>query len=310
METIRRGACVALGLWVMGCVASHGSHSGALDALGTAECTPHVTPIYAGQTIPAGTVTVTNSATDLIVVVDGSGDWLINAVHVYAGTDPVPIGPGGNPAPGQFPYHQNFDGDPVAHTVLTIPLPELAIGCGDTLNIAVHTEMLRVVDGTVVQSETGWAYGPGGWEGSRWGWWFTYTTCCDEPEDSGCTLTQGYWKNHPSAWPVDNLTLGGVVYDQEELLALLRTPVRGDASLILGHQLIAALLNVASGADAVASVEDAIDGAHAWLIDHADSVDGRLPFGRTPGAAHSQATAIADALAAFNEGLTETPHCD
>ena len=24
----------------------------------------------------------------------------------------------------------------------------------------------------------------------------------------GCTLTQGYWKNHPEAWPVDTLQLG------------------------------------------------------------------------------------------------------
>ena len=24
-------------------------------------------------------------------------------------------------------------------------------------------------------------------------------------EDGGCTLTQGYWKNHPEAWPVTSL---------------------------------------------------------------------------------------------------------
>jgi hypothetical protein len=28
-------------------------------------------------------------------------------------------------------------------------------------------------------------------------------------EENGCTLTQGFWKNHPEAWPVDLLTVGG-----------------------------------------------------------------------------------------------------
>ena len=62
-------------------------------------------------------------------------------------------------------------------------------------------------------------------------------------------LTQGFWKNHPSLWPVTKLTLGTTTYTETQLLTILGTPVSGDASLILADQLIAALLNIANGTD-------------------------------------------------------------
>ena len=63
-------------------------------------------------------------------------------------------------------------------------------------------------------------------------------------------LTQGYWKNHQSAWrDGSGLTLGVIPYDNAHLEAILQTPVRGDASVALAHQLIAALLNIANGTD-------------------------------------------------------------
>ena len=128
----------------------------------------------------------------------------------------------------------------------------------------------------------------------------------EEPEGDGdCTLTQGYWKNHEESWPVTSLTIGGQVYTDVELLTLLWTPPKGDTSLILAHQLIAALLNVAAGATASPSVQAALADAEAWMLANADS-DGRLPYGSTD---HT-ATAISDALAAFNEGLSGTEHCD
>lgn len=58
-------------------------------------------------------------------------------------------------------------------------------------------------------------------------------------------LTQGFWKNHASAWKVTSLTLGSTNYTQAQLLAILETPPSGDASLILAQQLIAAKLNIA-----------------------------------------------------------------
>ena len=64
-----------------------------------------------------------------------------------------------------------------------------------------------------------------------------------------CTFTQGYWKNHPEAWPVLNLTLGTVNYTQAQLLQILNQPVSGNGLVSLAHQLIAAKLNIANGAD-------------------------------------------------------------
>src|SRR5207248_632359 len=53
----------------------------------------------------------------------------------------------------------------------------------------------------------------------------------------GCTGTPGYWKNHPSAWPVTSLTIGGVTYSQGDLMAIYALPVTGDDSINLAHQL-------------------------------------------------------------------------
>src|SRR5262245_61381251 len=69
-----------------------------------------------------------------------------------------------------------------------------------------------------------------------------------------CPLSQGYWKNHPGVWPLRSLVLGNATnpdhtYTQGELLALLQTAARGDASVILADQLIAAKLNVANGSN-------------------------------------------------------------
>src|SRR5713101_2765708 len=64
----------------------------------------------------------------------------------------------------------------------------------------------------------------------------TTTTCAP--------LTQGYWKTHQSVWfaKVKGLTLGTTFYTDAQLLTILNTPPKGDASLILADQLIAALL--------------------------------------------------------------------
>ena len=66
---------------------------------------------------------------------------------------------------------------------------------------------------------------------------------------AGCVFSQGFWKTHPGAWPVTELQLGNVTYTQDQLLAILREPVRGNGLLILAKQQIAAKLNIANGAD-------------------------------------------------------------
>ena len=54
------------------------------------------------------------------------------------------------------------------------------------------------------------------------------------PTDCGShnpgTGTPGYWKNHPDAWPVDELEVGGVLLTKEEAITILQTAVKGDKS--------------------------------------------------------------------------------
>ncbi|HEY8427958.1 MAG TPA: hypothetical protein VIL20_06265 [Sandaracinaceae bacterium] len=121
------------------------------------------------------------------------------------------------------------------------------------------------------------------------------------PHAFGCTRTQGYWKTHFRAWPVTSLRLGAHTYTATEALALLWTSPQGDASLILAHQLIAALLNVASGADAI----DAIARAQSWLETNGTVLAFGIHASQAP-----EAIDLADELAAYNEGRDGPGHCD
>jgi hypothetical protein len=100
-------------------------------------------------------------------------------------------------------------------------------------------------------------------------------TCEEAP--SGCTRTVGYWKTHPEAWPVESLVLGDEDYTKDEALQILRRSSRGDASVILARQLIAAKLNFASGADGSA-IAETIEAADAWLSQY----QGKLPYSVPP----------------------------
>lgn len=127
-------------------------------------------------------------------------------------------------------------------------------------------------------------------------------TCAPPPPDGGCTFTQGFWKTHPEVWPVSSLTLGSVTYTAAQLGDIFGEPVAGNGLISLAHQLIAAKLNVANGADAT-------DAAQA--IADADALIGGLivpPVG-SGSLAPSDTSALVDALTAFNEGTTGPGHC-
>jgi hypothetical protein len=116
-----------------------------------------------------------------------------------------------------------------------------------------------------------------------------------------CTLTQGFWKNHAEAWPVEELILGDTTYTKAQMLAILRTPPRGDATYILIHQLIAAKLNVAGGADPT-DIAAVLADSDAWLTSH--------PLGSNPSGTDREAgIALAEALDDFNNGVTGPGHC-
>lgn len=117
-----------------------------------------------------------------------------------------------------------------------------------------------------------------------------------------CTYTQGYWKNHSEAWPVSSLVLGtnGQRYSKSQLIAILKTPVRGNGLISLAHQLIAAKLNEANGAD---------PSAVSTYLMQADQMIGKLtiPGGVLPTALTSGLT---NHLDSYNNGITGPGHCE
>jgi hypothetical protein len=110
---------------------------------------------------------------------------------------------------------------------------------------------------------------------------------CDPP--AACYRSPGYWKNHD--WPVPAIPFAGAEVPRDELLDILRSPVRGDATIALARQLIAARLNVAGGGDP--GIGDTIDDADQLLIDH--------PVYSDPdGDPRTAALALKDMLEAYN----------
>lgn len=146
--------------------------------------------------------------------------------------------------------------------------------------------------------------------------------CCAE----GCTLTQGFWKNHggdhppapatphPSAWPPTAvpmlLGLNPVThsYPQSELLRILRGPVQGNGAISLSKQLIAAKLNKANGAPVPAAIQQTMNDADGLIA----TEPSRIPPIGTAFLATSATGAYTLALDQYNNG--EWPggplHCD
>jgi len=92
-----------------------------------------------------------------------------------------------------------------------------------------------------------------------------YASTKAPPVTTDCVFTQGYWKNHPTAWPVGSLKLGGVIYTKAQLLLIFTTPAAGNGLISLAHQLIAAKLNILSGAIAPPVTLAAIASADAMI---------------------------------------------
>jgi hypothetical protein len=64
-----------------------------------------------------------------------------------------------------------------------------------------------------------------------------------------CPRPVEYWKHHLKHSGVTNLTIGGKVYTAAELRRILHMNPKGDQSVILGQQCIAAKLNFLHGCD-------------------------------------------------------------
>jgi hypothetical protein len=116
------------------------------------------------------------------------------------------------------------------------------------------------------------------------------------------TGTPGYWKNHPEAWPVSSITVGGVAYTKAQAIAWLGK-VGKDKTTTMFSSLVPAMLNVLIGNDG-SCVNSTIAAANVWMGTYG-------PVGSNV-AASSYAWTIGEPLHiqmdSYNNGLLCAPH--
>lgn len=118
------------------------------------------------------------------------------------------------------------------------------------------------------------------------------------------TGTLGYWKNHPEAWPVAQITIGGITYSKAQAIAVMGNPGKGDKTYDLFKQLVAAKLNVLIG-NASSCISATISAADAWMASH--------PPGsgvKASSSAWTVAGPLHQTLDDYNNGRLCAPHRD
>jgi hypothetical protein len=135
---------------------------------------------------------------------------------------------------------------------------------------------------------------------------------------TGCTLTQGYWKTHSKSGPAPyddawkNLPGTPVSLEENTLffksgrtwIAVFRTPPAGNAFFNLAHQYMAAKLNVLNGAATTTAVASAITDAETLFNSLAN---GSVTLTNTQ---TRTARSLASTLDQYNNGLIGPGHCD
>lgn len=139
-------------------------------------CTPTEVTLIAGQTIDAGTISVTNDSVNIYVTYTTTNGWVLTQTHLYVGDCAlIPVNNPGNPLPGQFPYtsaHNN-----VTTYTYTVPLSRIPAGsCGC---IAAHSVVKKYNSSNqVIDTQTGWGNGVRiNLTGGNWGMKFDYCSC-------------------------------------------------------------------------------------------------------------------------------------
>lgn len=118
------------------------------------------------------------------------------------------------------------------------------------------------------------------------------------------TGTPGYWKNHPGAWPVSSITIGGVDYTREAAIALLAKPGK-DKRATMFSSLLSAMLNVMIGNDS-SCVQTTIDAADDWMMTW--GVPNTDPIVAGGSAAWADGEPLHKLMDGYNNGLLCAPH--
>ena len=131
---------------------------------------------------------------------------------------------------------------------------------------------------------------------------FYFDVIPDHPSPG--TGTPGYWMNHPEAWPVEWLSIGGIVYTKDDAIAIMKMPTSTDMTYVMFQHLVAAELNVLIG-NAAGCISGTISQAQDWMTIY--------PLGSGV-AARSAAWKVGEPfknlLDDYNNGLLCAPHRD
>ena len=135
---------------------------------------------------------------------------------------------------------------------------------------------------------------------------FGFTTSAFSNPGTG---TPGYWKNHPEAWTVSSVMVGGVSYTKQQAIDILNSPVTKDKRYTMFSSLVPAMLNVKIGNDS-SCVSEAIAAAQNWMSTYGPIGD---PL-KGPVAASSYAWKVGEPthrkLDNYNNGMLCAPHRD
>jgi len=115
------------------------------------------------------------------------------------------------------------------------------------------------------------------------------------------TGTPGFWKNHPEAWPLPGITIGGIYYPKATAISWLGK-VGKDKTTTIFASLVSAKLNQKVGNED-SCIADTVTKADGWLAAH--------PVGSNvlaSSAAWAQAEPWHQLLDAYNNGLLCAPH--
>jgi hypothetical protein len=134
--------------------------------------------LWAGQNEDVGDVMVWHDGDTLYVKYTTDSPWYLTETNVEVVTDwaDMPTTGSGNPKIGKFTYSTDHNPAVMTYTY-DIDFDDIeGYEAGDTLYIATHAVVDKIVAGVVVQSETGWA-GDKDFDGNSWALYFCYVPC-------------------------------------------------------------------------------------------------------------------------------------
>jgi len=119
-----------------------------------------------------------------------------------------------------------------------------------------------------------------------------------------CTYTMYYWtyywRSHPEAFSIEDITIGDLSYTKPEAIAMLKIKAQDEATALL-QQFFTALFNTLNGADSSAIAEPLVE-AKEWLSLHSSGDD-------LTDSDRQKAQRLIQTLVDYNNGVTGPGHC-